>query len=122
MYVIVWRYAVPAERTTAFVRAYGPHGDWAQLFATASAYEGTDLILGDDAGTYITIDRWRSKEDFDGFLRERGGDYDELDSRLASLTASETLVGRGQVIAPHQPLSRPSPGNRVAPSPPNNRL
>ena len=99
MYVIVWRYAVPAERTTAFVRAYGPHGDWAQLFARASAYEGTDLILGDDAGIYITIDRWRSKEDFDGFLRESRSDYDELDSRLASLTADENLIGRGQVYA-----------------------
>jgi hypothetical protein len=107
MYVIVWRYAVPAGRTTAFVRAYGPHGDWTQLFATASAYEGTDLILGDDAGTYITIDRWRSKADFDGFLRESSDDYDELDSRLASLTADETLVGRGYVIAPHQPPPMP---------------
>ena len=103
VYVIVWRYAVRAERAAAFVRAYGPHGDWAQLFATASAYLGTDLIRGDDAGTYITIDRWRSRADFDGFLRESRGDYDELDSRLASLTADETLVGRGSVIAPSQP-------------------
>lgn len=95
MYLIVWKYSVPAAHASAFVRAYGPEGDWVQLFGSAPGYLGTELIACDDSDTYMTIDRWSTKAAFDAFVLARRVDYHNLDERLAELTTEEILVGRG---------------------------
>jgi len=36
-FIYVWEYIVPPNNSEAFQRAYGPDGDWAQLFRRADS-------------------------------------------------------------------------------------
>jgi heme-degrading monooxygenase HmoA len=99
-YVIVWRYRVVPKRRAAFERANGPRGAWVTLFATAVGYRGTDLVRGELAGEYLTLDRWESRQQYDAFRSERSVDYERLDAEFEALTESESLVFEGTVIAP----------------------
>jgi heme-degrading monooxygenase HmoA len=74
-YVIVWRYEVAEEAREAFEQAYGPHGPWVALFATAPGYRRTDFVRGEGLGEYLTIDRWESRELYDTFRSARALDY-----------------------------------------------
>jgi hypothetical protein len=70
MYVVVWKYEVLAVSEMAFRVAYGPEGDWAQLFAEHDGFVGTELITIDQPRHYLT----------------------------EALTVSEELVGRGSSL------------------------
>lgn len=100
MYMIVWRYTVPADRTTDFVRAYGPAGDWVVLFRGAPGFIGTELVACDEPGTYLTIDRWTSRAAFESFHDVRRAEYDHLDAQTAHLTDDEVRIGGGVAIDP----------------------
>ena len=99
-YVIVWRYEVAKDAREAFEQAYGPHGPWVALFATAPGYRRTELVRGEGFGEYLTIDRWESRQHYDAFRSERRVDYERLDDEFEALTESESLVFEGTVIAP----------------------
>ena len=78
----------------AFETAYGPEGDWVKLFRKAPGYGGTELLMDvDTTGRYLTIDRWRSREDFWKFREAFRAEYLSLDERFAALTKRETLNG-----------------------------
>lgn len=94
-FVIVWAYQVPEEHRAAFERAYGPDGAWARLFARDPGFRGTELIRGEAAGEYQTIDRWASSAAFERFTAGARDEYDRLDADLASLTETERLTIRG---------------------------
>jgi heme-degrading monooxygenase HmoA len=94
MHVLVWRFRVPEETREAFERAYGPDGDWAALFRTADGFVDTTLLRdAEDPGTYLTIDRWRSRDDVERFHSRSGEAYAALDRRLEGLASEETRVG-----------------------------
>ena len=94
MVASIWRFRVPAAEAAAFERAYGPDGDWAQLFARAPGYAGTELLKQNDAnGVYLTIDRWLTEADFDAAKRMLHDDYTELDRRLEAYTSEEAWLG-----------------------------
>jgi len=96
MYVIVWEFVVRPEKIDAFVAAYKSDGAWAQLFAQADGYIGTELLLAterDQGMTYVTIDRWQHAEDFSRFQEQFGGEYKALDTELEGLTVSERKLG-----------------------------
>jgi heme-degrading monooxygenase HmoA len=64
------------------------------LFRKAPGYGGTELLKdADTALRYLTIDHWRSREDFWKFREAFRADYLALDQRLAVLTDRETLIG-----------------------------
>ena len=44
MHLIFWQFQVKEEKKRDFVSAYGPEGDWAQLFRQAQGFEGTELL------------------------------------------------------------------------------
>jgi hypothetical protein len=44
MIAILWRYRVKPEHRGDFERAYGPDGDWANLFRRHPGYLGTELL------------------------------------------------------------------------------
>lgn len=93
MHLIVWEFSVPSEHRLAFEQAYGPDGAWALLFKTAPGYLGTELLRDEQvAGRYLTIDRWRTPEDFAAFKSRSGAAYESLDRRLEGLTAREVKV------------------------------
>ena len=90
-YVILWTYEVAPEQAEAFRAAYGADGAWAQLFARAPGFIGTELYA--DADRYLTIDRWDSRQAFEAFHRDHGPAYRALDAQMERLTRSETRLG-----------------------------
>ena len=79
------------DRRLVFENAYGPAGDWAQLFSKASGFIGLELLKED--GRYLTIDRWESAQHFEAFKAARERDYAALDQRLEGLALGEKYVG-----------------------------
>ncbi len=94
MFVVVWQFEIAEDKIAAFEAAYGADGSWAQLFRGSPNYLGTELLR--DAyvpGSYLTIDRWKSEEDFRSFRKSHDKEYEALDRACDALTARETRVG-----------------------------
>jgi heme-degrading monooxygenase HmoA len=94
MFVVVWQFEIAEVKISAFEAAYGPEGSWAQLFRSSPNYLGTELLR--DAyvpGSYLTIDRWKSEEDFRAFRKVHDQDYEVLDRACDALTSRETRIG-----------------------------
>src|SRR6185437_9522412 len=92
MIAFIWRYEVKEEARAAFEATYGPTGAWAQLFARADGFRGTELLRADD-GSYLTLDVWAAQADFDAFMAAHGADYDALDRSTEGWTLSEHRIG-----------------------------
>lgn len=97
MIAIIWRYEVHEAHRADFESVYGPTGDWARLFARGEGFRGTELLRAAD-GSYLTLDVWRAKADFDAFLGEHGADYEALDRRTQGWTACEHRLGEFEVL------------------------
>jgi heme-degrading monooxygenase HmoA len=95
VFVIIWRYSVAANRESDFRSVYGPQGEWNALFRSASGYLGTELVDCDEPGSYITVDRWEDKSQFDKFIDEFRTEYRGLDLESSAMTISEELIGQG---------------------------
>ncbi|HEY1646575.1 MAG TPA: antibiotic biosynthesis monooxygenase family protein [Terracidiphilus sp.] len=94
MFVVVWQFEIAEDKIAGFESAYGPEGSWAQLFRNSPNYLGTELLR--DAyvpGSYVTIDRWKSEEEFRAFRKSHDKEYEDLDRSCDSLTSRETRVG-----------------------------
>jgi heme-degrading monooxygenase HmoA len=94
MFVVVWQFEIAEEKIPAFEAAYGLDGAWAKLFRTSPQYIGTELLR--DAyipGSYLTIDRWASEEDFRTFRKDHDTAYEALDRSCDPLTSRETRIG-----------------------------
>jgi len=97
MYVIVWEFRVKAGSIPEFESAYGSAGDWAQFFSRGVGYLGTRLLRdSEDAGTYVTFDRWTSQQDYENFKREYTEEYRKLDAQFELMTDGETFIGAFQ--------------------------
>jgi len=97
MIALIWRYEVLEEARAAFEATYAPTGAWAQLFARAEGFKGTELFKAED-GSYLTLDVWRSKEDFEAFLAEHGAEYEALDRSTEGWTSCEHRLGEYEVM------------------------
>ena len=94
MIYIVWRFTAKAERIAEFEKHYGPQGTWAQLFARAGGYYGTELLREEGVPhSYLLWDMWDSLGDFDRFKKEHSEDYAALDRACEALTVQETKIG-----------------------------
>jgi len=94
MFVVVWQFEVAEDKIAPFEAAYGPGGAWAQLFRASAKYLGTELLH--DAyipGSYLTIDRWASEDDFRSFRKDHDPEYESLDRSSDALTSRETRIG-----------------------------
>ena len=67
MYVIVWQYRPLKDKVVQFEEAYGLNGVWVEFFRKGVGYLGTEL-LKESNGSYITIDRWDSRESWQGSI------------------------------------------------------
>jgi len=93
-YCILWRFAVAQARRAEFEAAYGPDGPWAELFGKAEGFIGVELLRSaEEEGSYLTIDRWTTREAFEAFRRNFASEYAALDRRLGGLAATETRIG-----------------------------
>lgn len=96
-YLVVWRYEVKSDAEPAFRVAYGPGGDWDRLFRSSPAFEGTTLVAVDVSKQYLTIDAWRSREEYEAFLAENRDAYDLLDATFEAWTIAEERIGNGAI-------------------------
>ena len=94
--VAVWRFRVRSGKISEFVKDYGPGGAWEKLFRRGRGYVSTELLRdASDPTVFITIDRWKSRIDYDTFRREFADDYLALDTRCAAYTEDEELLLEG---------------------------
>lgn len=101
MYTILWEFRVPAERRAAFEQAYGPNGPWALLFAKAEGFVSVDLLrCTEQAGRYVTVDCWRSRQHFEKFKVDFNAEYEPLDWKLEGIADSETRIGAFDALLP----------------------
>ena len=90
----IWKFRPPQDREQEFALAYGPDGVWAALFEKARGYLGTTLHRPDQpGGWWMTIDRWDSLADFEGFGAQFGEEYRTLDIDLEGIAGEEEFVG-----------------------------
>ena len=99
LYVYIWEFVVSAEHASAFERAYGPSGDWVQLFRRAPGYLRTELHRDRlQPQRFITIDYWESKEAWEGFRARFAEEFEALDDGCAAWTTSEIEIGRFEPV------------------------
>jgi heme-degrading monooxygenase HmoA len=93
-YTYLWEFLVAPEHAAEFEHVYGPVGPWVALFRQSAGYIGTQL-LRDQAKPlrFVTIDRWRSADDYQAFRASFERAYRELDERCQHLTLTESPLG-----------------------------
>ena len=91
---VIWEFSVEEANREAFERAYAPGGPWARLFAQGQGFLETRLLRAKESpGTYQTVDRWASRQDYAEFKRAFAERYDALDEEVGDLSRRETYIG-----------------------------
>ena len=93
-FVIVWEFKVSQARDKEFVQKYGAEGAWARFFRGSAGYIRTELVR--DVAVdfrYLTLDYWKSEEEFRRFREQNLAEYERLDKEFEGLTESETRLG-----------------------------
>ncbi len=94
MFVTLWEFEVKPGSEKLFEQAYGPEGEWAQLFGRDARYRGTRLLR--DVGAervYVTMDSWESKTAYEEFREKFAAEYETLDRKCAGMTVREKHLG-----------------------------
>jgi heme-degrading monooxygenase HmoA len=93
MFVILWEFEVKPGSEDRFQRAYGPAGDWVQLFLRDPHFRGTQLQQDPSRPLYyFTIDLWDSEAAYSNFLDANRQAYEEVDGKYEGLTFQERRV------------------------------
>lgn len=93
-HVRIWKFRPPKDREDEFAYAYAGNGAWAEVFRGGEGYLGTELLRPIDAGGWwVTIDRWRSLDDFAAFEAAHGEAYRALDAELEGVAGEEEFIG-----------------------------
>ena len=106
-FAVFWEFRVRPRKRRAFEQAYGPDGDWAQLFRRFKGYLGTELLRDRAAPLrYFTIDCWSSRQAFLTMKKKSRAAYKALDEQCESLTSRERLIGEFDVQGGADTLAR----------------
>ena len=101
-FVVAWEFRVRAEAVAAFLRAYGPDGDWVALFRRGDGFVATELLADRaEPGRYVTLDRWRDEAAYRAFRERFAREYAALDAACEGWTTRETPLG---AFRPEPPL------------------
>ena len=93
MFSVIWTYTVPEPHREAFREHYCENGSWARLFTKGEGYLHTEFYQdADHPERFLTIDRWRSRQDYDRFFEQHRDLYLDLDKECESLAEDEELV------------------------------
>jgi heme-degrading monooxygenase HmoA len=99
-YLVIWEFRPRPGREADFVKAYGSDGDWVKLFRQDTAYLGTELAHDlEDAGRFLTLDFWSSRDAYEAFQRKHKVRYAEIDASCENLTSQERLIGAFEMPA-----------------------
>jgi heme-degrading monooxygenase HmoA len=96
----IWTYEVVPGAVDRFVRAYGPDGDRARLFAQADGHAGTELLRSEGSGVrFLTVDRWRDEASWEAeaFRSRWSSAHEALDLAPAPLTSVQVPLLEGAV-------------------------
>jgi heme-degrading monooxygenase HmoA len=94
MISIVWEFVVKDEAVSAFLQAYGAHGEWVALFRQHAGYGGTSLLQDTTTpGRFLTIDRWETEAQFNQMHQASQQEYSRLDVLFGNWTVSERKLG-----------------------------
>ena len=87
MFVILWEFEVKPGSEDRFLRAYGPGGDWVQLFQRDPHYRGNSTPA-DPARPlcYFTIDFWDSEDRLQHLQNVNREVYDALNLAFQIVT------------------------------------
>ena len=93
-YTVIWEFRVAPGAEAAFMKHYGPDGDWAALFRRDPSYVET-LLLADtsDPLRFLTIDRWTSHAAYEAFRSAYADAYEALDEVCEGFTVHEAALG-----------------------------
>lgn len=97
MYCLAWKYKVPSNQAK-FEEEYGRNGSWFKFFESSEDYLGTELMKHTDGKTYILIDKWMSKADYQDFIDENKADYDQLNEKNKALYEEEEEMGEFDLL------------------------
>ena len=93
-FTVVWEFRVKPGKQHAFEKAYGPEGDWVQLFRRSDDYIGTELIRDRHSRLrYVTLDHWNSRQAYLRFKKENRKVYQTIDAQCEALTTREKWIG-----------------------------
>jgi len=82
-----------------FEHAYGLEGEWASFFKDARGFIGTELLRDrEQAGRYLVIDRWESRETYNDFVEANRDDYMRRVDESAYLYERELRVGTFETV------------------------
>jgi heme-degrading monooxygenase HmoA len=100
MFVILWQFEVKPGSEKSFENAYGPAGQWVQLFRRYSNFQQT-ILLHDSSKPqiYMTLDFWDSESSYQEFKSVHESEYSAIDHATKCLTLSERLISSGTSIS-----------------------
>ena len=98
MIALVWRYEVRDEHRDLFESTYGPEGESARLYAQSGGFRGTELFRCED-GSYLKLEVWRARGDFEAFIADNRDACEALDNRTEAWTRCEHRLGEYQVLS-----------------------
>ncbi len=98
MYCILWKYEVDKGKQKEFETEYGRSGSWFKFFEPCDDYLGHDLLKNTSENSYMLIDRWISKADYEGFLKSNKAEYDQINDKFKDLYTSESQIGTFDII------------------------
>ena len=94
LYVIVWEFRTRSGMEAEFIENYGPEGAWARFFRGSDDYIRTELVRDvKDDRRFLTLDYWKSEEEFNRFRQQHLAEYERLDREFERLTEQETRLG-----------------------------
>ena len=94
MYLVFWQYTVKATQVAQFLQHYSEDGTWAKFFHQDEGYQGTKLFKDtEDSRQFLTIDRWNSKVQYEGFRSKHRDEYNRIDLMCNELTEKEEFLG-----------------------------
>lgn len=92
-YLVMWEFQVRPGSEAVFEKIYGPGGDWVQLFKKGEGFVATELVRDLKRGSYVTLDFWRTKAEYERFREQAADLYKTLDEECEKLTQREALLG-----------------------------
>lgn len=97
MYCIAWKYTVSSNHA-AFEEEYGRSGAWFKFFEPCEDYLGHELMKGEDGNSYLLMDKWMSKEDYEDFMKENKAEYDQQNEKSKALYDKEESMGTYTIL------------------------
>jgi quinol monooxygenase YgiN len=98
-FIVLWQFEVHPDHVAAFEAAYGPAGDWARLFAAHDGFIAVELVRDRSRSRqYLTIDRWRSRAEYQAMHASVSEEYRRLDRLCESFTSGEEKLGEFDVL------------------------